>query len=72
MGFNTFSYCGVKAPCKDCTKRFLGCHGSCMDYENYLQDFRKAKAKEQEKINRRILRYSKHGSHVSSILKRGG
>lgn len=49
MRFNKFSYCGVKAPCKDCTKRSIGCHDSCMEYKKYLQEFKKAKTKEQEK-----------------------
>lgn len=27
MGFN-----GYKTPCKNCTKRFVGCHATCEEY----------------------------------------
>lgn len=26
------------APCKDCTKRKLGCHSDCPDYAEFRQD----------------------------------
>ena len=25
----------LQAPCKDCEKRYLGCHSECADYINY-------------------------------------
>lgn len=25
----------MQAPCKDCPKRYLGCHDSCPDYQAY-------------------------------------
>ena len=27
-----------KSPCKNCTKRNLGCHESCQDYNTYKKD----------------------------------
>lgn len=32
------------APCKECVNRKVGCHSTCEDYAEYLQDF-KAKKK---------------------------
>lgn len=32
----------MSAPCKDCTKRVLGCHSSCKDYAEYRKGIDKA------------------------------
>lgn len=26
----------IKNPCHECTRRFLGCHSICQEYEDYL------------------------------------
>jgi hypothetical protein len=28
----------MKVPCKDCTKRVLGCHSWCPDYQKYHEE----------------------------------
>ena len=37
QGFK-FSHTKQIAPCKDCTRRYVGCHGEC----NYYKDFHKS------------------------------
>lgn len=27
----------MKAPCKDCNKRYVGCHGRCEKYQEYYK-----------------------------------
>lgn len=42
------------APCKDCEKRYLGCHSSCDDYISYRKDrdkFLKDRFEAREKDN---------------------
>ena len=29
----------VFSPCKDCTRRKVGCQGKCKDYEKYLEEY---------------------------------
>lgn len=33
----------ISAPCKGCTDRYVGCHGSCDKYQNYQQVHQKEK-----------------------------
>ena len=33
-----------QAPCKDCYKRYLGCHSECADYINYNNKQQKVRA----------------------------
>ena len=28
----------IKAPCKDCADRDIGCHSGCFDYNNYKRN----------------------------------
>ena len=50
----------TKAPCKDCHKRYLGCHSECTDYIEYnnkqqkIMDERVARAEECQMIVRQI------------------
>ena len=50
----------TKAPCKDCHKRYLGCHSECVDYIEYndkqqkIRDERVARAEECQMIVRQI------------------
>lgn len=30
-------YQGENAPCKDCTSKYIGCHGECARYIDYQQ-----------------------------------
>ena len=38
----------AKAPCKDCEKRELGCHGRCEEYAEYKKQNEKAKSEYPE------------------------
>ena len=47
----------IKAPCKDCTKRTLGCHDRCLDYglwKKQMVEDQKAKKEYFEKCVRRM------------------
>ena len=33
----SFAVGQVKAPCKDCSERFVGCHTVCFEYAEYKQ-----------------------------------
>ena len=51
----------VNAPCKDCERRFLGCHSTCEEYKEF-KEFREAynmdrKAKLDSTNKTYILRY---------------
>jgi len=35
----------MKPPCKECTKRYLGCHDTCEDYKEWHEWMRKRKFK---------------------------
>ena len=49
-----------QAPCKDCYKRYLGCHSECSDYIDYnnkqqkIRDERAARAEECQRIVKQI------------------
>ena len=38
-------YQGPDAPCKDCTRSYIGCHGKCEEYIAYQEDRKAAKNK---------------------------
>ena len=42
-------------PCKDCTKRKLGCHSACPEYADYKRELEHIK-KEREKSKRPFTR----------------
>ena len=50
----------LQAPCKDCEKRYLGCHSECADYINYnnkqqkVRDERAARSEECQMIVKQI------------------
>lgn len=50
----------LQAPCKDCEKRYLGCHSECADYINYnnkqqkVRDERAAMSEECQMIVKQI------------------
>ena len=49
-----------QAPCKDCYKRYFGCHSECADYIEYnnkqqkIRDERVARAEERQMIVKQI------------------
>ena len=49
-----------QAPCRDCDKRYLGCHSECADYIDYnnkqqkIRDERAARAEECQRIVKQI------------------
>ena len=50
----------LQAPCKDCEKRYLGCHSECADYIDYnnkqqkIRDERAARSEECQMIVKQI------------------
>lgn len=50
----------LQAPCKDCYKRYLGCHSECADYIDYnnkqqkIRDERMERAEECQRIVKQI------------------
>ena len=50
----------LQAPCKDCEKRYLGCHSECDDYIDYnnkqqkIRDERAARSEECQMIVKQI------------------
>lgn len=32
---------GMSCPCKDCDKRYIGCHGKCSQYKEWRQNYTK-------------------------------
>ena len=49
-----------QAPCRDCDKRYLGCHSECADYIDYnnkqqkIRDERAARSEECQRIVKQI------------------
>lgn len=50
--------------CKDCTKRYIGCHASCKEY----QEFKKLKDLERQRRKSDLEYYS----HKNYIFKKSG
>ena len=71
---------GKSGPCKGCTKRYVGCHGKCLDYIDWkqkhdieAQEIRDAKEFEQltwsptkRKCSEKIMRKGGFHGHNSS------
>ena len=59
----------LQAPCKDCEKRYLGCHSECADYINYnnkqqkVRDERAARSEECQMIEKQINESRKRMKH---------
>ena len=59
----------LQAPCKDCEKRYLGCHSECDDYIDYsnkqqkIRDERAARAEECHMIVKQINESRKRMKH---------
>ena len=66
------AYCGLVPPCKDCKKRFVGCHDRFNDYLNWNKELKTAKQKEKQYNEENMLSYSKYGNHVSAVFKKRG
>jgi hypothetical protein len=42
----------MSAPCKDCEKRYLGCHSRCPEYQAFYEENKKRlEAKHQEQMS---------------------
>lgn len=58
-----------QAPCKDCYKRYLGCHSECTDYIDYnnkqqkIRDERMERAEECQRIVKQISESRKRMKH---------
>ena len=47
----------VKVPCKDCTRRKLGCHGRCPEYAEYreaAEELQRLRAAENDIVGHQI------------------
>lgn len=59
----------LQAPCKDCEKRYLGCHSECADYINYnnkqqkVRDEMAARSEECQMIVKQINESRKRMKH---------
>ena len=52
----------MKATCKDCTERFLGCHSTCKQYANFM-------AENEERKNEIYKRRKEEGYFLSQKEK---
>lgn len=50
----------IKAPCKDCEKRYVGCHSSCEEYLAFKKD--------QREYNEKVLNARNKGRQVNTVL----
>jgi len=46
----------MKCPCKDCEKRYVGCHGDCLEYKEWSSENErlKQKYKNERDVNRMV------------------
>ena len=51
----------MKSPCKDCEKRYIGCHADCEDYFNFTNEIKKIKMKkfEEKEVSDTIFKIKK-------------
>lgn len=56
--------------CKDCTKRYVGCHSECEIYQNALKKWRERgeKIKKNKEVMREYERFRRH--NVDKELKK--
>ena len=54
------------APCKDCTRREVGCHGKCEDYGKWNEEHARLKKKEADA--RKYGRIS--SAYISEAIRR--
>lgn len=61
-----------KAPCKECTNRYLGCHDKCTNYKEYKksEDDRKALIRKNRDRQNEIFKY-KHERITQALKKKG-
>lgn len=64
MGYNNVffeNYDPRNHPCKDCTKRHVGCHGECADYKSFNEN----------RPKKRTNTYHASGKMVDPFHKKG-
>ncbi len=44
-------------PCQDCDKRYVGCHGKCKEYQNWLKEHLKAKKEARNRMRQKNIGY---------------
>ena len=47
-----------KQPCKDCKKRYLGCHSICPDYKEMVEENKKISEKRSKVVEQKQFWYS--------------
>lgn len=62
----------TKNPCKDCEKRYLGCHSECEQYLDWKKAHQDAKDKMDADRRRGVLKSAKIQSHTGLRKLRGG
>ena len=58
----------MKCACKDCTKRFIGCHATCTDYA----EFRKKSENANNNRKRHKVFYNYKAIAINHIYGKGG
>lgn len=55
--------------CKDCTKRYVGCHAECIDYKKFQESL---KSERKERKNNAIFKSVRYGKkNYIDIRKKG-
>lgn len=44
-------------PCYDCDKRYVGCHGDCKEYKDWLKEHLKAKKEARRRMHQKNIGY---------------
>ena len=58
-------YRGEHAPCKECQKRFVGCHSQCATYMDYKQ------RREADRLERQKLREASEAKYEGTLRRKG-
>lgn len=62
----------IKGPCKDCKKRYVGCHGKCEDYAAYRAELDKQREERKTASIVNELNYAAIRKHVNLRAKQKG
>lgn len=70
-GFEDFKLNSNKATCKDCTKRKLGCHGTCEDYLTFDKANKVLRAEKLRKIHEADAIYHNRLNRFTDMKSKG-
>lgn len=60
----------MTAPCKNCNKRDIHCHGKCNEYSNYKSELEKINKMKKAKNEAHIYTTSSYRERVTKIIRR--